>query len=232
MAEVKLKENKSKIKKILDVGYYVLIGLIILFAVFYCVFSFSSKEGVTSIFGYVISSVQSDSMSGTFEVGDVIIGKQFDVQTVQPEDIISFYYIEPQSNQKIIVTHRVIEIQDNKIITQGDVARKVNSVDKIEYVSYGDVIAKYTGAKIPGLGKLTDFLKTPVGFITCVFIPVLLFLAWQIFVFIKTVLEAKSLTNQKNINDQARAIAEQMLREMQQQQNMETKPSDGENTSN
>ncbi len=217
MAE-KTNEQKSTLKKILDIGYYVLIGLIILLAIFYSFFTFSTKDGVTSFFGYVVSSVQTDSMTGTLEPGDIIVSKEFDVKTVAPDDIISFYYIEPQTQQRIIVTHRVIAIEGNKIVTQGDLAKSQNSVDKIEYVSYGDVIAKYTGFRIPGLGKVADFLKTPVGFFTCILIPVLLFLFWQVYIFIKTIIEARSLTKQKNINDEARAMAEQMFLEMQKQQ--------------
>lgn len=225
--ETQVKKNKSTLKKIADVLYYVLITFVIVLALSYTFFTLSTKNGVTSVFGYIFTSVQSGSMSGTFDRGDIIITKEFDAKTAKPEDIISFYYIEPNTQQKIIVTHRVIEVKADGLITQGDVARKNHSVDQVERVAYGDVIAKYTGTKIPGLGKVADFIRTPTGFFICVLIPVFLFLFWQIYIFIKTLIEAKSLGKQKAINDEARALAEKMFQEMQQNQNAgETPPAD------
>ncbi len=217
-AEAKDQEKKSVLKKIFDVVYYVVIVAIILLSLFYTFFTLTTKDGVTSFFGYILTSVESGSMTGTFEVDDVILTKEVDLQDVQKGDIISFYYFEPNYKQKIIVTHRVIEVQPNRFITQGDVANKNNSIDQVESVPHGDVISKYTGIKIPGLGKVTDFLKTSTGFFCCILIPIFLFLFWQIYVFTKTLLEAKSLSKQKKINDEARALAEQMLKEMQQSQ--------------
>lgn len=211
--------QKSPLKKVLNVAYYVVLALIILLALFYVFMTFSTKGGVTSVFGHIIFSVQSDSMSGTFETGDMLVIKEVkDTSTIQKEDIITFYYIEPQTNQKIIVTHRVIDIQDGRFITQGDVARRNNSVDKIEKVSGGDVIGTYTNIRIPGLGKAADFLKSSVGFFVCVLIPVFLFLFWQLYVFVKTLTEARSLGKQKAVNDEARALAEEMFQKMQQEQ--------------
>lgn len=219
------KKKKSPLKKILDIAYYVVLSLIILLALFYVFMTFSTKNGVTSMFGYVISSVQSGSMSGTFEPGDMIIIKEIeDVNTIQKEDVITFYYTEPQTQQRIIVTHRVIDFEDGKIITQGDVARKNHSVDQIEKIAYGDVIGEYTDVRIPGVGKVTDFIKSKVGFFCCILVPVFLFLFWQIYVFIQTLSEARTLGKKKAINDEARALAEQMLKEMQAQQANATDP--------
>lgn len=218
--EVKEKGTKSLIKKIFDILFYVVIGIIIVVALIYTVSAFSTKNGVTAIFGHTISSVQTGSMSGTFEKGDIIIGKQLDnegIDKLEVDDIISFYFMEPQTQEVIIVTHRIIEIEPNggKITTQGDVARANNSLDNVEVVSRGDVIAEYTGTKIPGLGKVADFVGTSTGFFCCVLIPVFLFLFWQIYVFAKTLSDAKKYGRQKQVNDEARALAEQMFKEMQ-----------------
>ncbi len=216
------KEVKSIFKRIFDILYYVVISIILIAALLYTVITFSTKDGVTSIFGYIFTSVQSDSMSGTFEKGDVIVTKKINGEAAKVSDVLSFYYMEPQSEQVIIVTHRLIEIRDdNKLVMQGDVANRESSVDLIEIIAPGDVIAKYTGTKISGLGKVTDFLKTDVGFFCCILIPVFLFLFWQIYIFVKTLIEAKTLKNEKQINDEARAIAEEMFKKMQEQQNAE-----------
>lgn len=214
------KESKSPIKKVFDVFFYLIIGAIIVVSVVYTVTAFSTQNGVTSVFGYVISSVQSGSMSGTFEIGDIIVTEKLTedgINDLKEEDIISFYFQEPQTQQIIVVTHRIIEIQPNngKIVTQGDVARANKSLDNVEYVSRGDIIAKYNGFKIAGLGKISDFIGTSTGFFCCVLIPVFLFLFWQIYVFAKALTEARKYGRQKEVTDEARALAEKMLLEMQ-----------------
>ncbi len=220
-SEVKEKGTKSIIKKVFDILFYVIIGIVIVVALTYTVMSFATKDGVTAIFGYTVSSVQSGSMSGTFEKGDVIFAKQLsaeEVDKLEVDDIISFHYLDPETGEKKIVAHRIIEIAPNggKITTQGDVAKKNNSISSIEYVSRGDVIAEYTGAKIPGLGNVVDFIRSPTGFFCCVLIPVFLFLFWQIYVFAKTLSDAKKYGREKQVNDEARALAEQMFKEMQE----------------
>lgn len=209
-------KKKGVIKKILDVLFYVVICAVIVVALAYTVVTLSTTRGVTKFFGYVTSSVQSGSMSGTFEIGDYIVCKEVAPADIKVGDVLSFYYLEPESEQVIVNTHRVIEIrEDGKYVMQGDVSNKANSVDDIQVISAGDVIARYTGFKIPKLGKVTDFLHTDVGFFTCVLIPALLFLFWQIYVFAKTLTEARRLNQKKAVNDEARALAEQMLKEMQ-----------------
>ncbi len=214
----KQKTNNNLFKKILNVAYYVVVVMIIIFALIYTITVFSTKNGVTSLFGYIVSSVQSDSMSGTFEKGDVIVSKTLkDNEELKVNDVISFHYVDPQQNVRVIVTHRIIEvINQNEVVTQGDVAAKAGSSSFVEKVYREDIFAKYTGTKITGLGKVTDFLKTDVGFFCCILIPVFLFLFWQIYVFIKTLMEANRLSHEKTVNDEARALAEQMLKQMQE----------------
>ncbi len=224
--EEKAKDKRSTLKTVFNVLYYVVLGVVILFALTYMVLTFTTKNGVTSIFGYSLSSVQSGSMSGTFEKGDMIVVKECDPAEIQQEDVISFYYLEPNSRQKIIVTHRVIDIDGGKFIAQGDVARKNNSVDDVQYVSRGDVVGKYTGVRLPALGAVADFMRSSIGFFVCVLIPVFIFLFWQIYVFAKTVIEARSLGKEKEINDKARELAEQMMREMQSKENEPDAPSE------
>lgn len=207
-------KKPSILSKIFNVFFYTLITIVIVVAFLYTVVTIAGDNGVSTILGYTVGSVQSGSMSGTFEKGDIIISKQIDGDDVQEGDIISFFYMDPQAKRIIVVTHRVIELKNNgQIVTQGDVANRNNSVDQIEVISQGDVISRYNGFKIPYLGALLDYINTSQGFFVCILIPVFLFLFWQIYVFIVTVADARKLSQEKKINDQARALAEQMLKE-------------------
>ena len=223
MSEVLEKENQQEEKesslltKIFNIFFYTLISIVIVVALLYTVINLAGNNGVSTILGYTVGSVQSGSMSGTFEKGDIIISKQIDGDEVKEGDIISFFYRDPQADQIIVVTHRVIELRnDGKIVTQGDVANAANSVDKTEVISKGDVISRYDGFKIPYVGAVIDYINTSQGFFVCILIPVFLFLFWQIYVFIVTVSDAKKIGREKEIQDQARALAEQMLREREE----------------
>lgn len=222
MSETIVKENQqgekkpSLLSKIFNFFFYTLISIVIVVALLYTVINLAGDNGVSTILGYTVGSVQSGSMSGTFEKGDIIISKQIDGNEVKKGDVISFFYNDPQAQQIIVVTHRVIELrEDGKIVTQGDVANQANSVDKIEVISKGDVISRYS-FKIPYVGAVLDFINTSTGFFVCILIPVFLFLFWQIYVFIVTVADARKLAKEKEVNDQARALAEQMLLERQE----------------
>ena len=232
MSEVIAKENQqeekkpSLISKIFNFFFYTLISIVIVVALLYTVVNLAGNNGISTILGHTVGSVQSGSMSGTFEKGDIIVSKQIDGEEVKEGDVISFWYHDPQADQIIVVTHRVIELRDDgKIVTQGDVANKANSVDTIEVISKGDAISRYS-FKIPYVGAVLDFINTSTGFFVCILIPVFLFLFWQIYVFIVTVSDAKKLAKEKAIQDQARVLAEQMLKE--REQNREDEPASSE----
>ena len=225
------KEKDSTLKKIFNVIFYAFIAIIVIFAILMTVMSLSSKnqQGLNEIFGYYVQTVESESMTGTFEKGDIIICKKVDTNTLQKDDIISFYYIV--QNQKIVVTHRIKDVKINDIgvkyfITQGDA--KENIVR--EEVFAGDVIAKYTGKKITGMGKVANFIKSKTGFLICIVLPLFLFLFWQVYSFIKTLIDIKQVNYQDEVNNQAKALAAEMLKQMQEQ-NLAPNPPPAEITS-
>lgn len=87
------------------------------FLIAICIYTFFEtgirKKDYVNIFGYTYFVVASESMSGTIELGDAVIVKLDD--TYEENDIITF-----RSNNTFI-THRVIKVLDDRVITQGDV---------------------------------------------------------------------------------------------------------------
>lgn len=87
------------------------------FLIAICIYTFFEtgvrKKDYVNIFGYTYFVVASESMSGTIELGDAVIVKLDD--SYKEDDIITF-----KSNNTFI-THRVIKILDDRVITQGDV---------------------------------------------------------------------------------------------------------------
>ncbi len=89
-------------------------------------------------------------MEPTIKIGDLIV-----INTNEENygigDIITFRDINGS-----FVTHRIISIEDNVMVTQGDAN---DSVD--EEMSVSSIVGKYT-MRIPGAGKLITSLKNPL----------------------------------------------------------------------
>ena len=100
-------------------------------------------------FGYGASVVLSGSMEPEFSKGDLIIVGEAD--SYQERDIVVF-----QDGASLVV-HRIIEIDGEKIITQGD-ANNVPDEPIESSVIKGKVLFH-----IDKLGTIVSFFKTPVG---------------------------------------------------------------------
>lgn len=102
-------------------------------------------------FGYGAAVVLSGSMEPTFSRGDLILVKQTDSFSVG--DIVVY------QTEGILVVHRVIELDGDTVITQGDANSTSDPVFEKSAVK-GTVIGW-----VPRVGILVNALKTPVGMI-------------------------------------------------------------------
>ena len=102
-------------------------------------------------FGYGLANVLSGSMEPTFSRGALLLVK--DTRDVQTGDIVVY-----QSGNELIV-HRIIAINDNEIVTQGD----ANNVADAPF-DRSRIRGKVLGW-IPVLGSVAALLKTPVAVI-------------------------------------------------------------------
>ena len=181
----------KKAKKIVDIVINVLICLIFVISIFVIIANNSIKEtGVPNLFGYTMASVQSDSMTGTFEKGDIVIGKLADENTViEKGDVVSFW--DAKDGIKFVNTHRVTEVYeygDAKFYdTKGD--KEGLGVDPYTK-SQEDIVAVSQG-KIPALGGFIDFIKKPIGFILIIVLPFLAVIGWEVYRLIALFIEHK-----------------------------------------
>lgn len=157
--------------------------------------SYASKDEVPSVGKYVPFIIQSGSMSGTIEGGDIIITTKVNPEDIEINDIITFY--DPEGNGTTTVTHRVIAIEekDGELLftTVGDVVlneniEKYGSLEEIpdpvlsfivEEVPQENVISKYK-FRIPLIGHVSLFMSTIPGFIVCVLLPLLLLVGYDV----------------------------------------------------
>ncbi len=148
--------------------------LIIVIAVVVLIFITRITGHVPSVFGFSVFRVQTDSMTPTLEVGDVIIDKKIAPEDIKKGDIITYDCLNGELAGQTI-THRVVtepECRNGTYYyqTQGD--RADSQLDAV--ISYDQVEGKYI-KKIPWMNHVYSFFLSPYGLITFIFIILVLF---------------------------------------------------------
>ena len=170
-------------KKVLNMFKTAIVWLVVALAVFMMIFTIISvttfNRNDRNLFGYRAYIVNSDSMAATdFNAGDLILVKETDPSLLEVGDIITFISQDSASFGEII-THK---IREKKIDANGNVGfvtyGTTTGVDDNTLVTYLYILGKYE-AKIPYMGTFFNFLKTPQGYIVCIFVPFMLLLLHQ-----------------------------------------------------
>lgn len=200
-------------KNILNTIINILIVLVLVISVLVATISLTSKKsGVSSVFGYSVQVIVSDSMKGgnpeyeggDFQENDVLITrvvKNPENEKYEVGDIIT-YVGELQGNISIgeqLICHRIVDVKnvDGRTVYQtwGD-NRKISIVpdqmEESEYIGSDSIVTKYktkdyNGIRIKGVGKVFRFLHTQMGFFLCVLLPMIIFF---LYILIKVVIDA------------------------------------------
>ena len=85
-------------------------------------------------------------------------------------------------------------------------------------VAAADVIGKYNGTRIKGLGGFLDFLQKPKGFLVVVVIPLILFFVFELANFIKTFIQVKNGDKKQITAEDEALIRKQAVEEYLRQQ--------------
>jgi signal peptidase len=128
--------------------------------------------GSTTVFGYSVFRVSSGSMEPELSVGDVILSKKINANTLEIGDIITYNGTEGDYANKII-THKIVNIDNSgveKVFTTQGVAN--NTADPPVYES--QVLGKMV-YKVPVIGTLYNFFMTIYGLIAVILIILLAF---------------------------------------------------------
>ena len=100
-------------------------------------------------------------------------------------DVVTFNYIHPASHERMVVTHRIIDIlsvDDHYTYTlKGDSIADDPTNGSVQVVTSdsGDIIGKVTGVA-PWLGQLVVFLSTWEGKVSLVLIPCAILIAYEV----------------------------------------------------
>ncbi|MBQ4634703.1 MAG: signal peptidase I [Bacilli bacterium] len=112
--------------------------------------------------GFGAAVILSGSMEPALSIDDLIIVKKCDDYDIG--DIIVY-----QRNYELIV-HRIVEIDENNVITKGDANNIYDKAIDISSIK-GRVILT-----IPVAGKLIEFIKSPIGIIITISLSVFLYI--------------------------------------------------------
>ena len=237
-------------KKVLSILGDILVAAILIVAVTLTVAVITSsrnKDNITSLFGYAILSVQSNSMEGEkgFYVGDMIVIRMLDEEQaskLKVGDVITFR--RTLGGKMYLDTHRIIantpevnalydtyknEIKDGVwnrggvtyYLTQGDNTPAPDLIEggtELEYTSPSKIVGQWFGIRIPKLGAIIDFMKSQLGFMICIVIPVALFFIYELYVFIVTLSRKKKEEAMAEVTDKEEELKKKAIEEFLAQQ--------------
>lgn len=222
---VDVKENKGLLKKIGNIAFYVVLGIVLIYAIF-ALFS-DKEENQISFFGITSLAVQSPSMSGTFEEGDLIfIDTNFDLEDVVSDEGVVITYWD--STLEEYNTHRIVDIDPQAngvyfLTTKGD-ANPTNDRVRLRVTEdeLDDIIGVWNGRSWGGFGSFVDgftnFIKSSTGFFLLIVVPAVLFLGYEVYRFIKVYGDysrKKGAIDREALKEQAIAEAKKQLEEEQ-----------------
>ena len=174
----------DKKQKVLNIVGIVLCGILIPILIMNCVLivkGLVNEKEVPGLFGRTPLIVLTDSMYPEIKSGDIIICKDISPEDVKVGDVISFFDPEDK-NGVAVVTHRVIEIitdDDGELYfrTKGD---NNNANDKAS-VPAENLVGLWTETRFAGLGHVALFMQSTWGLVVCIFLPLALFVGYEIF---------------------------------------------------
>lgn len=188
--------QKSKGRRIANtiINIVLVIAIILAAVCTYTSYVSTSGNGVPSIFGLRVMSIQTESMYPTMKPGDLIFDTAVkDTNELKIGDIITYWTVI--DGERVLNTHRITEIYDGGgyliFQTKGD----NNTIEDSLTVHESEIVGQYNGMKIAGLGKLFDYLQTSTGFLIVVVIPVAIFFLYHLIQFFRVLFEYQSVKN-------------------------------------
>lgn len=215
--EVQVTKKETKGQKALSAVINVILVLAIALAAVstYVSYVSASGNGVPSIFGIRVLSIQTESMYPTLMPGDLI----FDTAVKDPADlkvgdIITYWTVI--NGERVLNTHTVYEIYDgNGYLIFGTKGDNNTAADPLT-VHESEIVGKYS-FRIGGLGKVFDYLQTSTGFLLVVVIPVFIFFLFYLVQFFRVLFEYQNVKNRIKY-EQERGRTEDLLAENERKQ--------------
>ena len=138
---------------------------------------YTDTDKVPQIAGTVPMIVLTDSMYPTIQSGDLILCHTEDAKNIRTGDVISFF--DPAGDGSSVVTHRVMDITEDKEGTPAWVTRgDANNAEDLEPVPAENLVGVYRH-RLAKLGYVAMFMQTTQGLILCVICPIILLIVYD-----------------------------------------------------
>ena len=203
------------------VNAFLVFAIILAAVATYVSFVSSSGNGVPSILGVRPFSIQTESMYPTLQPGDLIISTAADPDELRVDDIVTYWTVI--NGERVLNTHRITDIYDGGthliFATKGD----NNTTADAMTVHESEIVGVYQ-FRIPGVGKVFDFLQTSKGFFLVIVLPVFLFFIYHLVQFFRVLFEYQNIKNRIKY-EQEREITEDLI-EQQKKLSEENKKMD------
>ena len=191
------------------INVILVIAMIIAALCTYTSYVSTSGNGVPSVLGVRVMSIQTESMYPTMKPGDLIFDTAVkDTSALKIGDVITYWTVI--NGERVLNTHRIFEIYDGGgyliFETKGD----NNTVSDALTVHESEIVGQWNGAKIGGLGKAFDYLQTSTGFLIVVVIPVAIFFLYHLIQFFRVLFEYNNIKN-KLLYEQERGKTEDLI---------------------
>lgn len=176
--KVPTKKNKT-VRKTFKILWDIIVKLVTLLIVLISLIIIVQKvtNNKESFFGYRIFRVQTGSMIPKYQIGDVILVKKQDVDKIKVGDDVT-YLGESSSVKGILITHRVIDIQEvdgkKEFHTQGI----ANNLE--DPVVHGNQINGVVQFKMPILTLLCKLLNNKYIFYFGAVLPLTLYIFFRV----------------------------------------------------
>lgn len=168
-------KQKSILKTIgegLSITVIVLEVIVILFLILS-----KASGGIPSIFGHHMYVIVSPSMSPELEIGDVVISREYEGESLAVGDVIQ-YVGQRDDMQGKIITHEIISVsgegEDAVIVTQG-----IANLEPDPPIRGSDVVAVMQ-YKTVVIDKIYGAVSTTAGFVFLVMLPMVGMIVFEI----------------------------------------------------
>ncbi len=218
-----------KTKRVLKTIGTTLIWVIFGLSLLTVILTLNTTKSVPNVFGFGYLTVQSDSMEPVFNTGDLIIVRTTEQITAlkvgdsghhEIGDVVTFHSII--EGEQVLNTHEIIGftyvrtmVEDVEYETRYYETQGTNTDGPdLATITNGDIVAKYTGARIPGMGRVMDYIQTQTGFLITVVLPLGAIFIYQIINFVLVLVsfkEEKEVTIEGLTAEQKEEIAKKYL---------------------
>lgn len=208
------KKGKKTWKLVGNIVFWVVLALVVVYS---AVALFSKQdENMTTFLGMSALTVESDSMEDTFYEGDLVfINTNFDTDTLDVDDVVTYRVMEIDGTRLYYNTHRITDISIDRVLfyTKGD-----NAPADPNPITANDIVGVWTGTHLRGMGSFINFLKSSTGFLLFIVLPCLAFLVYEIIRFTKIYSQyqvQKTLGDRVKMQEEALALAKAELEKEQ-----------------